>query len=98
TAKDLIAQIEGATELDETYDARVKVLSEYIKHHVKEEENEIFKEVRDMKAELDELGQELSARKVELMAEMGMMEEGEVAMPAAARGHGKSRSPAQRSR
>ena len=31
-AKDLIAQIQGATDLDDVYDAKVKVLSEYIKH------------------------------------------------------------------
>ena len=42
TAKDLIAQIEGAGDVDETYDARVKVLGEYVRHHVREEENEIF--------------------------------------------------------
>ena len=39
TAKDLIGQIEDAATPDETYDAKVKVLSEYIKHHVKEEED-----------------------------------------------------------
>ena len=75
TAKDLIAQIESATEIDEVYNAKVKVLSEYIKHHVQEEENEIFPEVRDQQEELDELGQELSARKGELMEEMGLSEE-----------------------
>jgi hemerythrin superfamily protein len=72
SAKDLIAQIEGAAEVDATYDAKVKVLSEYIKHHVKEEEEEIFPEVADMKEELDALGQEMTARKAELMAEMGV--------------------------
>lgn len=75
TAKDLIAQLQGATEIDETYDAKVKVLSEYIKHHVQEEEGEIFPEVADMKDELDELGQEMAARKVELMAELGLEDE-----------------------
>lgn len=77
SAKDLIAQIEAATEVDETFDAKVKVLSEYIKHHVKEEENEIFEEVADKKDELDELGQEMAARKSELMDEMGLAEEEE---------------------
>jgi len=75
TAKDLIAQIEGATDIDEVYNAKVKVLSEYIKHHVQEEENEIFPEVRDQQDELDELGQEITARKGELMEEMGLAEE-----------------------
>ena len=75
SAKDLIAQIEGATEVDEVFDAKVKVLSEYIKHHVKEEENEIFEEVADRKEELDELGQEMAARKAELMEELGLSDD-----------------------
>ena len=77
TAKDLIAQIEGASDIDEVYNAKVKVLSEYIKHHVQEEENEIFPEVRDEQEELDELGQEMAARKGELMEEMGLSDESE---------------------
>ena len=75
TAKDLIAQIEGSESVDDAYNARVKVLSEYIKHHVKEEENEIFPEVRGQKEELDELGQEMAARKGELMEELGITQE-----------------------
>jgi hemerythrin superfamily protein len=75
SAKDLIAQIEGASEVDETFDAKVKVLGEYVKHHVEEEENEMFPQVEAMREELDELGQEMTARKVELMEEMGMMDE-----------------------
>jgi hemerythrin superfamily protein len=94
TAKDLIAQIEGATEIDETYDARVKVLSEYIKHHVKEEENEIFPAVASEKEALDELGQEMMARKLELMDELGLTqdEEGQAAMQG---GRGKPGSRSQ---
>jgi len=72
TAKDLIAQLEGATEIDEQYNAKVKVLGEYTRHHVNEEENEMFPKVRDMQEELDELGQEIAARKDELKEELGM--------------------------
>jgi hemerythrin-like domain-containing protein len=95
TAKDLIAQIEAATDIDEVYNAKVKVLGEYIKHHVQEEENEIFPEVRDEQEELDELGQEMAARKRELQEEMGLAadsDEDEDEESAAARGHGKSPS------
>ena len=65
-AKDLIARIQGATEVDDAYDAKVKVLSEYIKHHVKEEEEEIFPSVSSEKEALDEMGEEMAARKAEL--------------------------------
>jgi hypothetical protein len=75
SAKDLIAQLEGAGEIDETYDAKVKVLGEYVKHHVQEEENEMFPQLESMQDELDELGQEMTARKVELMEEMGMTQD-----------------------
>jgi hemerythrin superfamily protein len=89
SAKDLIAQLEAASEIDEAYDAKVKVLGEYIKHHVKEEEEEIFPEVRDMKEELDELGQEMAARKAELMEELGLTDDD--APPKAGRGKSTSR-------
>jgi hemerythrin-like domain-containing protein len=98
SAKDLIAQIQGATEIDSAYDAKVKVLSEYIKHHVKEEENELFEEVRDQQEELDELGQEMHARKAELMEELGLVndEAGEGAMQMEASRRGKGGEQGQR--
>jgi hemerythrin-like domain-containing protein len=75
-AKDLIEQIEGASDIDEEYNAKVKVLGEYVKHHVNEEENEIFPKVSDQQEELDELGQEMAARKGELAEEMGLEQQG----------------------
>ena len=72
TAKDLIAQIEAAEEVDDMFDAKVKVLKEYIHHHVEEEENEIFPKLGDFKDELDELGQEMHERKLSLMDEVGL--------------------------
>ena len=100
TAKQLIAEIQPVGEADEAYDAKVKVLSEYIKHHVKEEEEEIFPEVASEEEELDELGQEMAARKGELMEEMGLAEEPseEDLAAGAARSGRKSRSGAQRQR
>ncbi len=68
TLKDLIAQIEDGEPEDELYDAKVKVLSEYVKHHVKEEQNELFPKVKASKLDLYALGEQLAQRKEELMA------------------------------
>ena len=46
SAKDLIAQIQEMAPDDELYDAKVKVLGEYIDHHVQEEEGEMFPKCR----------------------------------------------------
>ena len=72
-AKKLIAEIEGMKPSDEFYDAKVKVLGEYIKHHVKEEEQPggIFAQAKRGDEDLDAMGERLQARKEELMAEMG---------------------------
>ena len=52
------------------FDAKVKVLGEYIKHHVEEEESELFPECRDADMDLKAIGEQLAARKSELMAAM----------------------------
>jgi len=71
TAKDLIAQIEAMDEPGEMFDAKVKVLGEYIDHHVKEERNEIFPKARAArKLDLVAMRDELQARKDELMGEL----------------------------
>lgn len=69
-AKHLIAEIESMKVGDDLYDAKIKVLSEYIKHHVKEEQDELFPEVKETGLDLEELGTKLAARKQELMAEL----------------------------
>jgi hemerythrin-like domain-containing protein len=74
SAKDLIAQLEEAAEADDMYDAKVKVLGEYVNHHIKEEKNEIFPKARSArKLDLMAMRDELEARKEELMSEMGAM-------------------------
>jgi hemerythrin superfamily protein len=67
SAKDLIAQIEGGGPGGDMFEAKVKVLGEYVKHHVKEEQNELFPQVRKTKLDLKELGERLQQRKMELM-------------------------------
>ena len=67
--KKLIAEIENSEE-GEMFDARVKVLSELVKHHVKEEQNELFPAVKETALDLTELGTQLAARKAELFEEL----------------------------
>jgi hemerythrin superfamily protein len=67
-AKTLIAQIEAMMPGQPLYDAKVKVLGEQVRHHVEEEETELFPEVRETKLDLDALGAKLAARKAELMS------------------------------
>lgn len=68
--KDLIAQLEDAEPDGEMYDAKVKVLSEYVKHHVKEEQTEMFPKVKSSSLDLIELGERMAARKDELLAQV----------------------------
>jgi hypothetical protein len=72
-AKRLIAEIEAMQPSDEYYDAKVRVLGEYIKHHVKEEEQPggVFAQAKRGDEDLDAMGERLKARKEELMAKLG---------------------------
>ncbi len=69
TLKDLIAQVKGVEPDGEMFDAKIKVLSEYVKHHVKEEQTEMFPKAKESKLDLVELGAQLSERKAELLAQ-----------------------------
>jgi hypothetical protein len=71
-AKLLVAEIEAGSPNDAYFDAKVKVLSEQIKHHVKEEEKRsegMFAQARDAGVDVDALGQQMMARKEELLAQ-----------------------------
>jgi hypothetical protein len=67
-AKKLIAEIEASSPDDEYFDAKVTVLKEMIKHHVKEEEQPggMFAEARKSEMDLAALGEQMAARKAQL--------------------------------
>ena len=72
SAKLLVNELEAAQPDEAFYDAKVKVLQELIEHHVKEEEKRVegmFPQARKADVDLDALGEQLAARKAELMAE-----------------------------
>ena len=71
-AKVLINEIEAGGPDEEYYDAKVKVLQEQIEHHVEEEEKSrgnIFQQARAADVDLEALGEQMAARKAELMAQ-----------------------------
>lgn len=73
TVRELIQKLEGMDPTDEKRHAHFTVLSEYVKHHVKEEEKEMFPKVKKLKSlDLKALGEEMKARKEALMGEMGV--------------------------
>jgi hypothetical protein len=69
SAKDLIEQIEGMSPQDDLYDAKVTVLGEYIDHHVKEEETEMFPKLRKTDLDLKSMGDQMESRKDQLILE-----------------------------
>ena len=68
SAKELVMQLQEMDPEDDLYDAKVKVLSEQIAHHVKEEEKEMFPRAKKAGLDLVALGQEMALRKDELIA------------------------------
>ncbi len=61
--KRLVAELKNANPNEDLYDARVTVLSEYVKHHVKEEERDLFPKVKNSGLDTEKVGAELAARK-----------------------------------
>ena len=90
-AKRLIAEIDASSPDDDYYDSKVKVLSEMIKHHVKEEEQPdgMFAEARKSDMDLDALGEQMAQRKAEL-------EEIDGVEPAVRRGGAQESAPGRR--
>lgn len=66
SCKALIEQIKAMSPGDDLFDAKVTVLGEFIKHHVKEEQNEMFPKVRKSDVDVAELGEQMRVRKEEI--------------------------------
>lgn len=77
--RDLIEKLEEMEPGDEKQKAHFTVLMEYVKHHVKEEEQEMFPKVKELDLDLEALGAEMQERKTELMDELGVEESKEEA-------------------
>lgn len=71
-AKQLIDDLESMEPDEDLYDAKVTVLGEYVRHHIEEEEKEIFVKAKKADLDLDVIGADLAERKKELMGEFGM--------------------------
>jgi len=69
SAKQLIAELEKLAGDDPMLKAHAQVLSEYVNHHVKEEEGEMFPKAKRAKLDLEALGQQLLERKEQLKAQ-----------------------------
>jgi hypothetical protein len=70
TAKMLIEQLENMSGDDPNYYATFTVLGEYVQHHVKEEEGEMFPEAKKCDIDFESLAERMKSRKEELMGEM----------------------------
>lgn len=82
--KTLIEEIDGSSPDDPLFDANLMVLKEYVEHHVKEEESEMFPGVKG-KLDLDAIGAQLAAMKAELEANAGEPRTGRVGTKARVR-------------
>jgi len=70
TAKMLIDQLENMPADDPNFHATFTVLGEYVRHHVKEEEGEMFQQAKKSDLDFEDLAQRMKARKEELVGEV----------------------------
>ena len=75
-AETIVQELQEMDGSEELYDAKVHVLGEQVRHHVEEEEEEMFEEAKQAGLDLDEIGQRMAARQDELLNEV--VEKGEI--------------------
>jgi len=95
TAKVLIEQLKGMGPDDEKYAATFKVLGEYIKHHIEEEEGEMFPQLTQAGAEWDTVLDEMLAQRAQLLEEKGLPAEGDEGAAAATGSRGRDAGAAR---
>ncbi|MDQ2950068.1 MAG: hemerythrin domain-containing protein [Acidobacteriota bacterium] len=88
-AKVLIAELDSMTGSEDHYDAKFTVLSENVRHHIKEEENEMLPQAKGLNIDFDDLGDRILRHKRQLLTQ-GFPTVGEETMVAASRGKGDS--------
>jgi len=67
--KTLIDQVRGVEPDGEMFDAKIEVMHEYVKHHVKEEQDKMFPKASSTNLNMMELGARISERKAHLLAQ-----------------------------
>jgi len=88
-AKVLIAELDRDSRKNDHHSAKFTVLAESVRHHIKEEENEILPKAKELKIDFEALGQRMLDRKKELQKD-GIPSDAEHDMVAKANGKGDS--------
>jgi hemerythrin-like domain-containing protein len=78
SVKELIRQVRASNPGEPLYEARIEVLARYVRHHVREEENQLFPRVRRTAPDLFSLGRRMRDRGQALMVEATLPEQGEL--------------------
>jgi hypothetical protein len=76
-AKDLVMQILDSAVDDDKYAARVSMFAEYVNHHIREEQEEVFPQARSAGLDMYEIGARMLARSLDLEAANPAAEEGQ---------------------
>ena len=92
-AKLLIAELESMDGSESHHDAKFMVLAENVRHHIKEEENEMLPKAKGLKLDFDALAETMKRRKERLLKD-GVPSVAEEAMVKAIRGKGDSSAKA----